>query len=315
MPLNESDRSWVREQIREFQQQSKVARFFQHWLPLLIVGGGLIWFLNGWSGYVTFRTHTNDKLGTIEQDSIKTSAAILDIQRSIQNLNKVQPILLLQSAVSEARVNNISAANAQIEQADEILVSLKRDRVRVSKTFFESAISAAHQLEPYKGLTNIHGVSQALAEYRSSLNPEPTLPKKVNAALPNLSKSPIPTGLYDCVPPVAFSPGLLMVDGGGSGLDCRSRRPNEDVFISPSPSIETNPQMMNFIILGGTQSLDFFKWKNMTFVNTHIKYAGHAVVLENVRFVNCTFDVPADTLGMRLTEYAALEPKEALKVG
>jgi hypothetical protein len=229
----------------------------------------------------------------------------------------VQPILLLQSAVSQAKISNISAADTQIEQAEEILVSLKRDRVRVSKTFFESAISAAHQLEPYKGLTNIHGVSQALAEYRSSLNPEPVLPKRVDTVLPKISKStPIPTGLYDCVPPVAFSPGLLMVDGGGSGLDCRSRRPNEDVFVSPSPpSIESNPLMTNFIILGGTQSLDFFKWKNMTFVNTHIKYAGHPVLLENVRFVNCTFEVPADALGMRLTEYAALEPKEALKVG
>jgi hypothetical protein len=322
MPLNEPDRAWVREQIREQilksqQGESKVANFFKQWLPLMIAGGVVIWLLNEWSGYVTFRTHTNDKLEIIEKDSIKTTTAIQGIQQSIQNLNKVQPILLLQSAVSQAKISNISAADTQIDQANEFLVSLKETRVPLSKTFFESAVSAAHQLEPYKGLTNVHTVSQTLAEYRSSLNPEPVLPKRIETALPKISKStPIPTGLYDCIPPVAYAPGLLLVDGGGSGLDCRSRRPNEDVFVSPSPpSIDSNPLMMNFIILGGTQTLDFFKWKNVTFVNMHIKYTGHAVVLENVRFVNCTFDVPADAVGMRLTEYAALEPMEALKVG
>jgi hypothetical protein len=90
MPLNEPDRSWVREQIRDSQQaENKVAKFFKHWLPLLIAGGGVLWFLNGWSGYVTFRTNTGDRLGVIEKSSETTTSEIKDLRLSIQNLSKV----------------------------------------------------------------------------------------------------------------------------------------------------------------------------------------------------------------------------------
>jgi hypothetical protein len=68
---------------------------------------------------VTFRTNTGDRLGVIEKSSEATTSEIKDLRLSIQDLSKVQPILLLQSAVSEAKINNISAAKAQVEQAEE----------------------------------------------------------------------------------------------------------------------------------------------------------------------------------------------------
>lgn len=44
-----------------------------------------------------------------------------------------------------------------------------------------------------------------------------------------------------------------------------------------------------FNINNGRQKLDGVYWKNGTFNNSVVEYDGGPMVLENVKFVNCTF--------------------------
>jgi hypothetical protein len=58
------------------------------------------------------------------------------------------------------------------------------------------------------------------------------------------------------------------------------------------------------------QTLDGYYWKNVAFVNPRIKSHGGPLHLENVAFVNCTFEVEGDSSGARVLQYAALDDKE-----
>ena len=61
------------------------------------------------------------------------------------------------------------------------------------------------------------------------------------------------------------------------------------------------------IIEGGTQLLDGIHWHNTVFIGTHIRYDGGEVELQNVTFVNCTFDVLPNDRGVQFVDYAALD--------
>jgi hypothetical protein len=79
-------------------------------------------------------------------------------------------------------------------------------------------------------------------------------------------------------------------------------------FVSPAThSINTNQNSVEgFIVIARNQTLDGITWKNVTFVNTHISYDGGDLHLENVRFVNCTFEAPANKQGTQFARFAVL---------
>jgi hypothetical protein len=55
------------------------------------------------------------------------------------------------------------------------------------------------------------------------------------------------------------------------------------------------------------QALDGFSWRNIVFVNSQISYKGGPVILDNVTFVNCTFETGRNDEGIKLLQYAALD--------
>jgi hypothetical protein len=57
--------------------------------------------------------------------------------------------------------------------------------------------------------------------------------------------------------------------------------------------------------------LDGFYLDNVAFENAHIIYHGGPVILQNVRFVNCTFDVRRSLQSERLLEAATKQPVNA----
>lgn len=63
-------------------------------------------------------------------------------------------------------------------------------------------------------------------------------------------------------------------------------------------------------IVGGEVLLDGYYIKNVILENVHVSYRGGAMRLENVYFVNCTFDIPQQQNGERLA-MALLEPSSA----
>jgi hypothetical protein len=67
-------------------------------------------------------------------------------------------------------------------------------------------------------------------------------------------------------------------------------------------------------VAGVSQALDGIRWKNVNFVNIHIRYEGAEVLLSNVRFVNCTFDIVNDHRGELVTDYAILSVPKSLVI-
>jgi hypothetical protein len=66
------------------------------------------------------------------------------------------------------------------------------------------------------------------------------------------------------------------------------------------------PSLQGTVIKGGTQTLDGFDWQHVIFIGMRIKYKGGEVKLDNVVFVNCTFELQKDERGARVADYIAL---------
>lgn len=78
-----------------------------------------------------------------------------------------------------------------------------------------------------------------------------------------------------------------------------------------SPGGVRGPIVEDSRLTGGIQILDGITWINVVFENTHIRYKGGPLRLRNVRFVNCTFDVPESPRGDQLLDIAILGESSA----
>jgi hypothetical protein len=67
---------------------------------------------------------------------------------------------------------------------------------------------------------------------------------------------------------------------------------------------------MAIFVENGTQLLDNMAWINVVFSHMHIRYAGGYVMLKNVRFVDCTFELVGAPQSDKLANYVALELSE-----
>jgi hypothetical protein len=76
------------------------------------------------------------------------------------------------------------------------------------------------------------------------------------------------------------------------------------------------PWVSNIALKGGvegvTQTLDGIHWVEDVFINVRVRYKGGEVQLTNVRFVDCTFDVPPIPRGAQVLNYAILSKPEHL---
>ncbi len=137
----------------------------------------------------------------------------------------------------------------------------------------------------------LHKVSMALAEYSSAIQPQPDLsgPQKaidtsIHAAVQMRINVKLLLGAYICP---------VYVHG--------------DVFESPAPyRLDNNvvidgPAVFVGMVPDASQTLDGTHWLGVTFVNMRIRYKGGEVELQNVRFINCTFEFSNDP---RAVEFA-----------
>jgi hypothetical protein len=71
MPLNETDKAWIRQEIQNTSKRhgwSKVTGFIKDWSGLGIIVAIAIAALTQWTSYIEFRTHTGDRLTDIEKN-------------------------------------------------------------------------------------------------------------------------------------------------------------------------------------------------------------------------------------------------------
>jgi hypothetical protein len=174
----------------------------------------------------------------------------------------------------------------------------KMSKASVNKAFFEDTYVKLNQLKGIPQLSNEwQSARLELASYRSVLQSPPKITKpekRVNAPV-NLDQ------LKDAT--------YLIMNASGE-------------FIVPSNierKLSNNMGLKNFVLVGGVdgvrQTLDGISWTNDVFENIQIRYEGGEVLLENVKFVNCTFDIANSANGVQVTDYAMLGKPEKVLIG
>lgn len=275
--------------------------------------------------------HTNavltDKFEGVEKRTTKLESAVKTLGDEQKDPLKQVIHDLLASAASSLPQDPKFSAKA-IRVADSLLAAVKKERRSADSEYFSTTLHAIDELNariPGSGTQKdvlrelVHSTRISLAEYRSSLNAVPSIPTQT-APFPPITGNVIVTTtgtVYPVTTTINLTPPKpLTIEGNGAVIDARGMRSDQELIIVATRSLDQNPAVFkDFVYIGANQTLDYITWENVTFVGTHIKYSGGPVRLKNVRFVNCTFDLPDTSAGAQVAEYAALESKKPLRVG
>lgn len=205
------------------------------------------------------------------------------------------------------------------QTAKSFIFGAKAHKLPAPPGYFEKTINLLNQikLSDPQIINNVFSTRVALAEYRSVLQPKPEFPKRIAELEP---KTPLSSSLFDeravFLPksPFVVKPDLVVL-GANNAINGIAIPPGTDLLQVPGTRFSENRMSIQALTLFNvTQTLDGIEWKNVVFFNAHIKYGGGDLILENVRFVNCTFDVPVDMRGAEFADYVALE-ENRLKIG
>lgn len=94
---------------------------------------------------------------------------------------------------------------------------------------------------------------------------------------------------------------------GAEILDARMMPDASEILLPPSTrAFEDNVHVDHLRLEGAAQTLDGIHWSNVVFADTRVRYEGHGLDLEKVKFVRCTFGFPVDERGARLANAIAL---------
>lgn len=285
------------------------------WGQLLI--WGLVVVVGGLGGiYLRIDSH----LGKMDEQlgKLRESVRVLEAQQPKAIQDTINSIL--QQIAPAVKSGNLGNAGKAAIVASALINMEKANKVEADARFFEESVAELRKISLQAAQLRgpLFDVKLSLAQYRSSLNQVPPTPTQT-AQFPRFTGQGVltPATVYPVTTSINFSPPKpVILDGSGAVIDARGMRQDQEWLIVATRSLDQNPAFIkDLILIGANQRLDYITWKDVTFVGTHIKYAGGPVRLQNVRFVDCTFDLPNNDAGARLAEYATLEPSHMVTVG
>jgi hypothetical protein len=276
-------------------------------LGAAILVGGILW------AAFSEISKINDRLDKLDKhiSRVETAVRILGAKEGGDTKTLIDEALTV--AKNAAQAGHTENAKGIVAYANGLLARQIDSRIEASPQFFESAVQNYDSLaqsplledSAYKGRF-------LLAEYRSALAPQPKLPEKLAVAPPGFGVSPqaeLQPNIYELYGPLYLRPGFSLIGNGGTLRKhvIAGYAADLDMIIPPANRWEADRLTISDInVIDGRQSLDGFIWDNVTFVNMKIRYTGGTALLNNVRFVNCSFDLPPDNNGTSLANYVAL---------
>jgi hypothetical protein len=241
------------------------------------------------------------EIGT-QLNELKTEAA--NIKKAVETLSDNQPKetqktieRLLRAARQEQRPD---VASRILNTATSLVAVLRKERETASPDFFDVSIKALNGVTS-KATEAAFSARLAFANYRSSLEKQPT-----QIAPPRIVSGPLTESILRGLPALTTFEFTRMLAGtemfGVAGIPARQR-----TFSNTNVLFDT----VNFWTLNGaSQTLDGIHWHNVSFIGAHIIYLGGDLDLQNVRFIDCTFEVPArqepTPRSQQFVDYAAL---------
>ena len=242
---------------------------------------------------------------TTRLQKVEDAVKVLGSQQSDPTQKLIHDLL----ATAESTADTKFAAKA-IRAAVSLTATLKRQGRPASPDFFQDSVAAlnavgrAHPRPQF--LSELINARVALAEYRSSVMPKPVLsPTQQLPTGESVADAINHHGTYLVSKSLPIRTGINLYSDGTAIYS--ATLPDTDILtIVINPANLRAPSINGLILIGPRQILDGIEWKNVTFVNVHIVYAGGPLMLENVRFVNCTFEIPHNQHGIEVVDYAAL---------
>jgi hypothetical protein len=249
---------------------------------LLIVGGGLVTWLRSVDGHLT---------------QIDTKIEVMPLQISRDLLSQAKADVT--TGALDRAIQATGAVSALISQATVRRLPAKPDYFLgavADLNIIRNASDSSNWPEKPKLIERVATTRVVLANYRSALEAPPA-PSKKDASLEESysvkQKSTVDQATFNAVtikaPPV------------------------QQFFVSPFVrrlSDEIVIEYLNFD--GGIQVIDGIHWGHVVFLNTLVKYEGGELELNNVRFINCTFQLDDGVRGRRVADYVALGQSQLL---
>lgn len=269
MPLNETDKAWIRQEIHS---THSVWDKIRGWSPLAAVVAIFLFGLNQWSGYIEFRTTTGERLKTIE-------SALGIVQLGQLSNNPINP------------------ANAVAAQ--KILINAQSEKLLLDATAVKNSGSAflkASQENP-----SAWDAVLSFLNYRAFLN-EGSFP------IARKEFSPVNNGELISYAEVSLKgPLTLKADFSNQLVPINKafiyQKIDEAVQRTTGhPYLLIHAQGPGYIQLDGS-------WiRKVIFEGVRIHYEGGPLILQDVYFINCTFDIKqtsnSQVLSARLMEPA-----------
>ena len=245
----------------------------------------------------------------------------------------------LETSASQVGSGQVSEAEIAVDRAAAVLTAARMKSQHSDNSFFQMAVTgldrvwsqrptndrlfehvtkARIELAMLRAAQNVAPADSLHAAVAAASGSDPDAIPAVHAdggsaasaaaAAPSV-KSPVARGHVSIAGPREMSANSLLNPGalGGDYLDATKLAATADIVVPPARrSLEDNVAVEKLTIAGASQTLDGIRWTDVTFVGTRVKYAKGQLDMENVRFVNCTFDFPADESGSRLSNAIAL---------
>jgi hypothetical protein len=243
-----------------------------------------------------------------------------------------QVVDALQDATAQGTAGNITAAEMGVDRAAAIVTDARLQEQRAAPEFFDVGIRGLDQVlrthpENQRLLEHVTQARIELAQLRSAQSgapvaggPDPAggLPRgAMDGAI-----APVPVGPGSTAPHAVAIPGHVVVASPhavaaqslwdaaaakGNYIDATLMPETAEILLPPVTRLFADDVRVEGLTFeGASQTLDGIHWKNVTFINTRLRYEGGQVSLSNVHFVRCTFGFSADDRGARLASAIAL---------
>ncbi len=294
MALTNPGKEWITQKIEESHQTKgwgRVGAFIRYWsLPSAAVTV-ILFALVQWNQYTQFRVHSEDRLGDLE-NGVKDIRASLDALRLKQNSsNPSSPAV-------------IKETEAILESAQKTGLKISQDTIREEGTKF---IHAEEKIpEAWQAVS-------AFLNYRSYLN--------LNFTPPHGPPTPVAASGYSIqIAPKIGENRTGIVRHGGQILAAAANAPPDKAArletLQTFNVARSGPALL-IVEVGENDAmvLDGAYIKNVIIRNTTVQYSGGPLVLDNVYFVNCSFELVPKTNSRQLADVILTSAAATFKAG
>jgi hypothetical protein len=273
-------------------RQSDVPVYARIAVPLLLVllFGRLAW--DGGRAILYQARHSRaEQASAVEKSAPQLVATLSPWQTDVADS--------LAASEREAGAGRLMTAEVDVDRADSIISVAQLQGRSAEPDFFAASIATLDRVEQRaKDDGMVPHVTQArieLAGLRSSLEAPADADddeNQVQIAAPR---------------PIAAGTTLDPASLGGNYIDATLMADDAEILLPPSSrSLTDNVRVENLTLAGAAQTLDGIRWKNVTFVNTRLRYGGGPIDLQNVHFVRCSFGLTTDDRGAKIANAVAL---------